>query len=62
MTLLLHMTRQLFLLGISSALLALGGMVSAQELSPYQIYAQTAPAVVFIAGYGPGMKGMGGTG
>jgi len=35
---------------------------SAQELSPYQIYAQAAPAVVFIAGYGPGLKGMGGTG
>ena len=35
---------------------------STQELSPNQIYAQAAPAVVFIAGYGPGLKGMGGTG
>ena len=45
-----------------SAPLIVGGTVAAQELTPFQIYAQAAPAVVFIAGYGPGQKGNGGTG
>jgi serine protease Do len=35
---------------------------AAQELSPNQIYAQAAPAVVLIIGHGPGVKGSGGTG
>ena len=42
--------------------LIVSGTVAAQELTPFQIYAQAAPAVVFIAGYGPGQKGNGGTG
>lgn len=51
----------LLLVGIATTLVN-EGTASTQELSPYQIYAQTAPAVVFIAGYGPGQKGNGGTG
>ena len=58
----MHMTNHLLLVGVLSALLGVSGAASAEELSPNQIYAQTAPAVVFIAAYGPGVKGSGGTG
>ena len=58
----MHMTNHLLLVGVLSALLGVSGAASAAELSPNQIYAQTAPAVVFIVAYGPGVKGSGGTG
>ena len=57
-----HERTSVWLAGIFAVVCGGNGAASAQELSPYQIYAKTAPAVVFIAGYGPGLKGIGGTG
>jgi serine protease Do len=52
----------IILVGAVAIGLQVARSTSAQEFSPNQIYAHAAPAVVFIAGYGPGVKGMGGTG
>jgi serine protease Do len=60
-TTLMRMTNHHLMVGVLAALLGVSG-VAAEELSPNQIYAQAAPAVVFIAGHGPGVKGSGGTG
>jgi len=57
-----HERSSIWLAGSLAVMFGWGGAASAEELSPNQIYAQTAPAVVFIAAHGPGVKGSGGTG
>lgn len=59
---LMRFIHPVWLVGGLSVALLWSGAATAEDLSPNQIYAQAAPAVVFIAGHGPGVKGSGGTG